>query len=383
MLVTATGNPVSSPRLGVETMIEDVMVLSKTQRNTNGNAGLGVIFTEACQNFLPYSVTVVTRSGIAYELPPQRINGNTNSGFCVTTRTRFSSSVKFDTHRVLDEADENLSPSLSSAKKCYSQGFMPHSIDQEISLSHFVSRNVFEKNNGALYLHELDLVIYRTNMYEKVLHPESPEGRRLANTIKNNNAGFHLALYINDPEGKLGKRYVNFRDTVFSVPIVSRTDIPEGIFFKHSDVSRSDSGTDERIPLEEAEKLPWLFVSHEEAKNHGLTEAKRRQLEDGIKRKGEELELAHQSDMNSIKLELEREKASRARTENELAKEQAELKQKQQVLDYHRERDLASMGDRYEERSYRRKDFSEGLKTLGLVITGGVTLYTVISKMLK
>lgn len=94
------------------------------------------------------------------------------------------------------------------------------------------------------------------------------------------NEGFFGGLYINDPDGTIGKRFINFLGQVYEVDIKRDRRIAPGVWlYVNTRLSIKDERT-RSLPIDEVDKLTYLFKSEAEAKlNNSDASALKAQLD--------------------------------------------------------------------------------------------------------
>lgn len=187
-------------------------------------------------NGLNYDVHVTDRMGLTKKIPSaikKEVSSTTNFEVYLTHQYCFG--VNFDPYGILNDSNisENKSLQLIKAEIIrLSEGLSPRQRAAgifKVTLKYVVSEELMRLNGGDLYLQDIDVAVRSATIdTDKIpTHPESVEGRMLRNV--SNSKGFNLNIYINDPDGKFGTRYINVLGNVYRVPAISDPSQQEGI----------------------------------------------------------------------------------------------------------------------------------------------------------
>ena len=351
-------------------------------------SNFGFETTMSYSNGFPYPVVVSLRNGLAVTIPPIADNWASTRDFVVYVRFRFAKDVKIDTHRILDVISDNSSMELKSLKEAII-GAKVNIVrnGHECLLMYTIERSVFEEHRGAIYVHSLDVALSSDNAERPVFHPESEEGRQIREQYALE-SGLNYHVVIVDKDRRYGKRWVNIGGRVFSInPIYDSTRL-DGVYLTTSSPEDHCKLEEVYYTFEAATAELMLFQSESDASTLGdQSETRKREFEmaqheqklSWIKLEGE-----HKQQIQSLELQLAKQKQEKADRESELSKEVAALKKSEYALEKEaskreakyakekaaREARMLDEKDYYEHRSYARKDSSEIVKWLPAAVVG-------------
>lgn len=238
--------------------------------------------------------------------------------------------------------------------------------------------------NNAVYIKEHDVVVYVPRIGVTIIHPTtvslilnglSPQSR--------NENSFNFHIRINDPQSKIGNRYINISGIVYEI-------IPNRDPTQMEGVIVSSSVADGELchvpmSLEEFEKNIKSYRSFEEAEMLGNLEEKAKA---DLSRELELLKHKNATEVEKLKSASLQNQAEADRAKQELAAAQTDLKSLEakhkkeiELINAQIDREKSQMEWQslqrkayYEERSYDRKDSSELIKFLPMVIGAGLVL---------
>mgnify|MGYP001024817864 CR=1 FL=1 len=352
-------------------------------------------------NGLNVPVTVVLRSGAKFVIPPSH-NRNLVE-FVICFKVTFSSDVIVDTTSLSNDT----SPESQLLADILESGTVSRRGMQSVGeIQYGVTKEDLYRKGNALYISNLDLVVTLLQGSNTPLHPFSESGvrnRLIEQTEEINEVGgFGYRIDIVDNEQQFGPRFVNINNEVFKVH-------PQVDITRRNGVYRISSGPVEgdapfTAPIsrfytfEEAEEKLGLYKSHNEAKTLGdVLASRKKELDEYALDIREEEHRLKQEKMNreedfeqfKRKLEKERlqeEEERKLREQRWKREEQIMLERqtrlKDEIAELEHTRTVTSLGrkDYYEERSYERKDSSEIVKFIPLVVGGLIAVAAAIYK---
>ena len=327
-------------------------------------------------NNLSEPVTIGTRDGLKFVLSPQ-YNLSAN-GLIIRVEITINSTQKTDIQKVLSAVDDSAPQELKVLRETFAKQIkvVTHRASTVMTIDYTVHTNTLREYGGSIYFHEVDLVVSLLGFDNTPPHPFSEEGRRLniINTSTDNTEkDFFYSIKIVDNGEKYGPRYININNQVFKIDTVKDNSKKDGVYItrtKEFNSTLSDSNQKEHLHYSiDSEELS-IFKSAEEARVYG---------DINTNRKRELAELEHQlnlqkAELQAIKSKNEMDMIERNKEKLILEMEKDTLKQRleeqrqdyEQRLKYERDRQK----DYFDERSYRRKDYSEMVKFIPAIIVG-------------
>lgn len=358
-------------------------------RGDHDNLNVGLSLGYEIINGLSVPIVIATRDGLKYTLPPAY--GAHGNVLTIISNRRWAHNGECRTDELYDSKDPEAKTILDSIVATISGSvgrYRQAAVRTEISL------NDFRGSGDTLYLQTLDLVI-STLRPDRVLHPHSARGRELAQIRDTPGAGLQeaasLVIRIVDNHNRFGSKYMNLNGEVFCVPAAVEPNMEDGVYVIRSGISEGAQSTQEpsvtRYEFTEAQESLGLYDTVHEARSLGNTEKQleaQHQLE--LKRvRNDELELKNhklrlERELHNVQQELQLSKQRYEEAKN--AYDQDLMGQKRETERLNHELNMASMRrkDYYEERSHDRKDGSEMLKYLPVVIAGIGALFLSLKK---
>lgn len=284
--------------------------------------------------------------------------------------------VRIDVEKLLSQIREDSNSELAAMK---------HSIELQssrsrhggtlITVDYPITIEELKKYGGALYYSEIDQVIALGSGDNVPLHPYSEKGRSMysEDVHGSRTVGFIYNLEIIDNSGRLGIRYVNINGNIFPLKPIADYGRRDGVYVRtqgHLDEYGNPSSTMRRVSFETAAQDLGVFNSYEDAQTLGDPERTRATELAEHQRETQRLknELSrHQHDRELEKLQRDEE---RQKHEDERARQQAEFARMREETSYALDLRRIETKDRYEERSYIRKDSTEVIKSLPGMIVG-------------
>ena len=333
-------------------------------------------------NYLGVDVMVLDRRGVEFKIP-SRFNANNRS-----LEFKIIESYTLLEGVVVNFSEEENDPSISE----YRQHLLD-SLHMDSKASRTTRKAIVETSfkktdlsnyNNAVYIKEHDVVVYVPRVGVNIIHPTTVSlilnGLNPANRSPN---GFNFNIQINDPRNKIGNRYLNISGVVYEI-------IPDRDPTKMEGVIVSSNTADKELchvpmSLEEFEKNIKSYKSFEEAELLGNLEEKAKA---DLSRELEQLKHNNATEVEKLKASSLQNQAEADRAKQELAAAQTDLKSLEakhkkeielinaQIDREKSEMDFQSLQRKayYEERSYDRKDSSELIKFLPMIIGAGLVL---------
>lgn len=237
-------------------------------------------------------------------------------------------------------------------------------------IRHEIDRELFLQYGKDLYILELDILVSKTNENDYADHPYSRGNERLDKIYGEVGPegvdAFKQSMFIISNNKEVNAKYINYNGRVYRIPSVVNNRLQDGLYVYGSvptkrDVVPMKDGL--RLDIEEGKKLYNLFDTAEEASIYGnMSTQKDIELEE-LKQETKQLEasLKHQ------RLEHER--------EIEYAKQEAAFDEEK------RQRRMREEKEHFESRSYIRKDSSELMKMLPVIVSGLLSLIAIFMKI--
>lgn len=264
-----------------------------------------------------------------------------------------------------------------------------------VVLDYEITYDQLQRMGGSVYYHDVDYVVSLEPIGAPIYHPHSEQGRNLQlayttslaseefNEHHKGDIGFGYAIIMVDNRRVHGPRYINISNQVYRITPTQDLSKRDGIFIvsNHSMSSKGGNAAFETrwYDFENAEETLGLFRTPDEAAHGG------------------DKTLAAKDSLVRAQAEVERLKAERQRVDElnalEKAKYEAEMRERDVRLEQEREavaRERSEreheeavrrqqLKDHYEERSYVRKDTSEGLKFLPTLMVGMAALFGMLN----
>lgn len=336
-------------------------------------------------NNLKNKVRMQMRDGLVLNIPPCDRNRNfiqkPGSNELIFIQELVVRKAAFhDTWAFFQSVTQEHSPSLQLMREAFNRVYeIRHQNQQEIrcSIEHFVVEEDFRANNNVFYHDGLDAVLLYGDNDFPYSHPYSLIGQKEDMIAHGEEIkakyGFVFSVEIIDNLGKYGERYVSICNSVYKIEAKADNNKPDGIYIVSNvpTVGRKsiDAVQIDVYAFEDAEKRLGLYRSYEEAASNGdLAAARKREI----------VELEHQvalakqeallQKIKSDEMSAERDRVMRdlehERTLHRQSTEDLRARQ-EQILEMERMRQR----EHYEQRSSDRKDSSEMIKFLPIILT--------------
>ena len=356
-------------------------------------------------NGLSNTVTVVTRTGVKYNIPPM---GNPSfRGFLIRSLYRVIGGVNVDTHDLWNDTGRISSVEAELIAKAVTRDDArrgTHAMPHNGVVDYVIQQSEFDEYGGVLYLSNLDVVLSALSPNDRVSHPHSLAGMRQSLLEDNQTAlehkGLTYQIRIIDRLGQFGDRFVNIAGEIFSIKAERNGgDLKDGVYAVSdyptigNDVDTLDRA--QYYMFEEADKTLNLYPTYNHAKTLGNPQdVYKRELEV----RGHELKMAEQqmakdkaewqaasdqrrqqfeTETHARKLELLQRESELKDIEIRLSREEADLKQNEARL----RRDTLLLKDAFENRAMDRKEVIEIMKYIPILLTGVGAIYVAIKKL--
>lgn len=355
-------------------------------------------------NHLGYAMSVIDSNNISMTIPTSQ-SPTGEPIFIIEYRLNFSSDVNLNWERVLNEkSNEPTVEALKAIVKNNSNTIRLTTMGNEYIIEYTIRHKTLASNDFALYYSDLNILLAKADKSYNKVHPLSSVGQSLILNSTENLTGFQYRIVINDPYNQYGERYVNVNGCVFKVRRTVDQSIKPGVYI-HSKDECIDNGAyvggisntfldfaeaDERVPLFGTVHLAASLgdVNYRQTQEIREKEAavkeklaslnlKKIEMESKFKdmeyARKQEIMVLEQENLR-LKDELDREKQLR---EDRAQQAKHEMENHSRLLDAQTREDKAY----YEARTYARKDANEFLKWVPAVLTGILTIVTLVVKM--
>lgn len=324
------------------------------------------------------------RNGVTHRLVPENVP-NVKGKLLIRKEIRFdpTNGAEIVGYNTGDPEMDTIHSQYLSSKEDFYCGLHNTFFD------HHVEWTDIEKHGGTIYLSDQDMMVSIYSSDYGINHPYSNTGGLndliVKDILLSTSNATGVSLSIVDNSGVLGIRYVNVAGGIQKVSPYKDPKMSDGLYItKTRVVTTTDRATDPKVVRKNVfdhdydsktnpePEHPVLYRTLEEARNDGdPTIIKDRQLKE------------REQTVKETKLKLDREKLELEQTlekmksehQMEVLKQQRELSALEQKLkeeEAKRKHEGLETKDYYEERSYRRKDSSEGLKILPTILTVAV-----------
>lgn len=383
-------NDLNLPPISTADIVKGVTEhLPRGRTNTSCNVSMSYF------NYLGYAVSVLDMNNISTTIPSTQ-SPSGESMFLIEYRIAFTGDVNLNWDTVLNETTTN--PTINALQAIIKNGHVKLSnIGNEYIIEYLIKHSTLSKNNFAIYYSDLNIVLAKADKAYNLVHPLSSVGQNLVVSKSDNVTGFQYRVIINDPYSQFGERYVNINGAVFKVRRTVDRAIKPGVYVHsndecmehgqytsgHSNAFYGFDKADEAIPLYGTAHLAATlgdvnYKQTQEIKAKEI-EVKERLAELNIKKlemegKIKDMEFAHKKEQ--LKLESEN-----VRLKDELEREKQLREEQSNKAKYEYENKAREDKAYYERRSHERKDTSEFLKWIPAVLTGVLTIATMLMKL--
>lgn len=396
----------TEPPLKAKHFVPDTIIVGGvTDKIGKGLNQIQAQFSFEFYNGLNTTVTVITRTGVKYNIPP--MGSPSFRGFLVRSLYKVIGGVNVDTYDLWNDTGRATSAEAELIAKAVSRDdshYRAHVMPHIGVVDYVIQQRDFEDYGGVLYLTNLDITLSFLPKDVRVNHPHSLAGTRLALLEENRelveSKGLTYRIRIIDRLGRFGDRFVNISGEVFSVKAERNGgDLQDGVYA----VSTYPTIGSEIDPLsrtqhysfEEAEKELHLYPSYILAKTLGNPQdVYKRELETrASKQKLEEQKWAEekqrwQQEADRRKAEFDQETHRR---KLELVQEERLAKEREAILSTNEQtlknleatlrRDTLVLKEAFENRSMDRRETMEIMKHIPMLLTGVGAIYLAIKKL--
>ena len=326
-------------------------------------------------NHLSVPISVATRNGLKFTTNPEPCLFNPR--FIVRLEIVIDGLIREEVISSLIETSFNEDNALFFIKAKILQDLESswHTTTRVV-LDFVITHEQLQQIGGSCYLHDVDLVVSCLSFRNCPDHPQSEEGIKKQLTAQADiSSGFYYAIEAVDNLGKYGNRYVYVNNNVYRLVPVKDANRRDGIYVTSDTPVTSDTEISQKQTKRydfSMESELGIYKTPDEAFNFGDNETKRKQELQCLEHSIQLLKREHQAEAVKFEQEMAAEKHKAALL-------------KMQLDDEARRADLAvsKLKDYYDERSYRRKDESEGWKMLPTVIMGLGALFMGIRSLMK
>ena len=331
------------------------------------------------ENCLGMDIVVLDRRGFEFKIPSRTMSGRKEMKFIIYEHFHFKDDIKLTFAETEGDVD------IVEYRKRVLESLHFDSVAQRNSRKSVVSSTInfedLKNNKGGVYIKENDLVVYIPEHYGYFIHPATVSkivsGYLVDSCVRNED--FRFNIRINDPENKIGTRFINIAGTVYELPIVRDGSMAEGVLLSSSSKETDYKFAHVPMTLEEFDKNILTFKSWEEARDLGNSEeihkneilAERKRIEDEFAEK----DRIRTDELNQSKHELNLEQSKAKQAELEHKSEIAKLNHVLELKEHEMELQSFKRKAYYEERSLDRKDSSEIIKWLPLILSAGLALF--------
>lgn len=356
--------------------------INDVEVDTSLNRARGGLETSICYyNHLNRDLTVTLRNGVPFKLPAG--DGRKN---CVEILVSYDIApnvvvdAKSTFHHNPGQSAESKAL-MAALENCEKSGRFNR---RSFTLRYSVTAEQVEKNSGTIYIAELDLVLCVSDDERKAIHPYSPSSSRYrlieAEVNVNTRERFGYSVYLVSNNGAIGDKYINVGGKAYRIPSIENKSLRDGVYVCSS--GSVEARGNDPVPVEEFYPFPDA-IEHLRLYDDPET----------AMRLGDELE-TRERELKALALKLKEtehdHKMERLQHEYDLAAKKQELESARMELDdyYAREeheRRMRAMRDKeyHESRSSARKDSSEMLKMIPIIITGAVAIAAAVAKYNK
>ena len=332
-----------------------------------------VVTTTRYYNHTESEITVVTRDGVSKTLQPNPILGGTQE-LVIEYEFEISSNVIINAQGLFNTVNQTNTKEAAILKEALDTNrFVQRDGYRTYTISYGIELDYIYQNEGSVYYTNLDLVISAVNPIHVPKHPYSDEGRREQMVAKDFNINsrdrFGFSLQIVDNRKEFGDRFININGTVFHIPAIVDMMMLSGIYLTSSGCSRGGKAVGRPVvrrfdfaDVGQGEGKIDIHRTYDEALAYGdpVGMIDRTFKQEAAQNKLEEEKLKKEKRERDELLEVKK---------NENAALKLEIERHQKAAEHARELREMDRKDFYEDRSYNRKDNSDLLKYIPVVIS--------------
>ena len=335
-------------------------------------------------NNLGVDVVVLDRRGIEFHIPSRFKPSSKQLEFKIYEMFHLQEgvSLRFNEHERdsdIVKLQQNFLDSLNYDSKA-------QRMTRKSLVTMSVKLNDLRDRNNSVYVKEYDIVIYIAKPGYTVLHPATVSqiinGFNLNKTKVND---FEFNIRINDPNNKMGNRWINISGLIYQIiPSRDSTQL-EGVVITTSSSDLNGEFVHVPMSIEDFKEKVKTYQSYEEAETFGNLESMTKvQADKELEKLKHDNLIAEQKLKGEVaqhKAEAEKVKHDLEITQSDLKAQEAKHKAELELLNIQINREKHNMEfqslqrkNYYEERSYDRKDSSELIKFLPMIIGAGLVL---------
>lgn len=343
-------------------------------------------------------VFVATRTGIRFEVPRQSVNVNSNPGVLIRVKVSASPSVNLDVSGLSNDKGTKASTKEAAAYIAAVQSASAKALGQAhrvCFVDYVIPEEDFDNNGGLLFLQSLDIQLSVLSAANTPYHPYSISGQRdrdayalRASTEINTMYG----VVIRDKDGFFGSRFLNINGEVYRVPVIRDGQEPDGVYRHVTGRTTGEFTVDrtavEFFEFEEADKELGLYLTYNDALSLGNQAEKNKREYETQANTFKQAELQAKIHQAQADAAFSREKeAMRLHTalrehklrEFELVQQEleAEMNRRETLL----RRDILLLKELSEKSGYIRRETTDLMKTIPMLITSGIALVVAIQKL--
>jgi hypothetical protein len=283
--------------------------------------------------------------------------------------------------------DASVTPELECFRKAYLQVFenvfrFNQTRELRCVVEHMFTEQDLVAHGGLFYHDELDMLFKFGEAPFDMAHPHSPAGRQQSVEEQalqlRDEHGFIFWVEIIDNLEKYGERFIPICNQVYKIVPKKDKNRPDGLYIVSSKPTTGRLAPTEvstrHYPMEDIEKELGIYASYELAKSNGdVAGARKRELQER-----EHEFLRQKQEWSETELRYKREAADRDRA---IKDAEAERNRLQVSMDELRDRQAHLMKmqemqtkERMEQRSAERKDASEMIKFLPVILSAVGTI---------
>ncbi len=360
-------------------------------------------------NFCQKELQVCLRTGINYTVLPKNGPVGTAPGIIIQLLTNTHKDyVKIDSKSQLNEPQNEDQKIIKSSLKRSNK--LRNEFDEAI-VEYYISRETIDAEGGVVYLPELDIQLSILSAIATPEHPFSAKGYETHVVYDNDFLGSSsltgVAFKLVDNSGHLGVRYVNLNRQVYQLTPIQDVNLNNGLYVTTNGLCsgsrRHAAAKTQYYPLDKIqETFGTLYKTAEEARIDGDPDiiSKREHERAESELKAETLRLKHQTleterelaeiqrtrdldKQNLVKMqgELDRVKLTFDQREQEFKAHERNLEHERKILENELHIYKMRRGDYYDERSQVRKDSSDIMKMLPIIVTSISTILSLVALM--
>lgn len=318
------------------------------------------------------TVILSLRNGLRLELKSE--DSLSSSGFTVKVMYKFS---KYTAERLCTYLANRDCP-VDDAMYAFKEGLLVRPYKQGnrfiVVVDYRIEKKEFGMKGGAIYIADSDALLTMADTIDQASpHPYSEEQQRLQHGAEANSVSFVYKLELVDNSQRISNKYANINGDVFQVTPVRDPARADGLYRyckKPHGAQHHDALSYETFYHLADLRQAGVYDTWDEAVYSG---------DSSLKKKEELLAAEHQSQMKKYDAEFAKQESTRAAS---LQQTQANEQKHQQDIELlvakhqdslnalREEQQRLAMKDHYDSRSYVRKDSSEFMKHLPVIILG-------------